>query len=161
MSEHYFRFKLLTYKPISTHTTRKNVDKSLFCAVTKSTLRETKEHILTPEVTYEGMAPHVTSLRDISCYEKKMSQSCSNMLEFGFCGSFAKSWHPKSLEVERYIYISISWNVDTRKTICLPVLFSLWLACQHFHSVNYVIPMQLQKYFKCEVRFYIKLCHWT
>jgi len=52
MSEHYFRFKLLTYKPISTHTTRKNVDKSLFYAVTKSTLRKTKEHIPTPEVTY-------------------------------------------------------------------------------------------------------------
>lgn len=123
MSEHYFRFKLLTHKPINTHTTRKDVDKSLFCAVTKSTLRKTKEPILTPKVTYEGMAPHVTSLRDIRCYEKTMNQSCSNMLEFGFCGSFAKSWHPKSLEVERYMYISISRNVDTRKTIYLPVFF--------------------------------------
>jgi hypothetical protein len=103
------------------------------------------------------MAPHVTSLRDVRCYEKKMNQSCSTMLEFGFCGSFAKSWHPKSLKVERYIYISISRNADTRKTIFLPVLLSLWFTCQHFHSINHAILLQLQEYFKCEARFNVKI----
>jgi len=75
-------------------------------------------------------------IRDTRYYEKKMNQSCSNMLEFGSCGSFAKSWHPKSLEVERYIYISISRNVDTRKTIHLPVFFS---------AVAYLLAFSLSK----------------
>jgi len=86
------------------------------------------------------MAPHVTSFRDIRCYEEKMNQSCSNMLEFGFCGSFAKSWHPKSLEVERYIYISISRNVDTRKTIYLPVFCFVF-----FFAVAYMLAFSLSK----------------
>lgn len=129
MSEHYLRFKLLTYTPISTHTTRKNVDKSLFCALKKVRYGKQKNTFLLRKLRTKAW---LLTLRHIVLYvviKKKMNHSCSNMLEFGFCGSFAKSWHPKSLEVERYIYISISRTVDTRKTIYLPVLFSLWPTC--------------------------------
>lgn len=117
-------------KPISRHTTRKNVDKSLFYAVKKVRYGKPKDTFLLRKLRTKAW---LLTLRHFVIYvvikKKKMNQSCSNMLEFGFCGSFAKSWHPKSLEVERYIYISISRNVDTRKTIYLPVLFSLWLTC--------------------------------